>query len=323
MTEYGPWTFTWDGENRLIVVASNSVPMVQNAYVYIHRRIMKITATATNTCLYDGWNLLAERNASYTNHYVWGLDLSQSREGAGGIGGLLMAVLDGTAYYPAYDANGNVTDYTDAIGSTVARYEYDPFGKVSTQSGSLADIFAYQFSTKYADDETGLVYYGYRFYSPGMGRWINRDPIGMLGGVNVNSFTFNDLLNTQDKLGLTTGCCNGKKLTWMDQCCRDAGEYICGNANQCCGGDCIIDTVNKCCKDGSIIDKISFWENRGYSDYWNCVFTRAGNPPGPDNCDFQYPSAQCALYLSAVLASQVECRRKVCPSNEPGHPLLP
>jgi len=38
-----------------------------------------------------------------------------------------------------------------------------------------------RFSTKYTDDETGLVYYGYRYYSPELGRWINRDPLGDSG----------------------------------------------------------------------------------------------------------------------------------------------
>jgi RHS repeat-associated protein len=205
MVEYGDWSFAWDGENRLIEVASNSVTVVQNHYDYMSRRIMKATATQTNTYLYDGWNLLAETTGSSTNYYIWGLDLSQSMQGAGGVGGLLMAVLDGDAYCPGFDANGNVTDYTDASGTTVARYEYDPFGKVSAQSGSMADDFVYRFSTKYADDETGLVYYGYRYLNPDVGRWINRDPIVEDGGMNLYGFAANSPLSHFDILGLL-GC---------------------------------------------------------------------------------------------------------------------
>ena len=37
---------------------------------------------------------------------------------------------------------------------------------------------SFGFSTKYTDEETGLCYYGYRYYSPVMGRWVNRDSIG-------------------------------------------------------------------------------------------------------------------------------------------------
>jgi len=46
-------------------------------------------------------------------------------------------------------------------------------------------------STKYSDDETDLVYYGYRYYSPEMGRWPSRDPIGEDGGENLYSFSLN------------------------------------------------------------------------------------------------------------------------------------
>jgi RHS repeat-associated protein len=33
-----------------------------------------------------------------------------------------------------------------------------------------------RWSTKFRDEESGLVYYGYRYYSPATGRWASRDP---------------------------------------------------------------------------------------------------------------------------------------------------
>jgi hypothetical protein len=45
-------------------------------------------------------------------------------------------------------------------------------------SGELAEENPYRFSTKYLDEEVGLYYYGYRMYSPGLGRWPSRDPLG-------------------------------------------------------------------------------------------------------------------------------------------------
>ncbi len=57
------------------------------------------------------------------------------------------------------------------------------------------------FSTKYTDDETGLVYYGYRYYSPELGRWLNRDPIEEEGGLNLYGFVGNDPVNAYDLLG--------------------------------------------------------------------------------------------------------------------------
>jgi RHS repeat-associated protein len=58
-------------------------------------------------------------------------------------------------------------------------------------------------SSKYTDGETGLVYYGQRYYSPGMGRWVSRDPIGEEGGRNIYTFTLNNPLLLVDAVGLS------------------------------------------------------------------------------------------------------------------------
>ncbi|MBB5354042.1 RHS repeat-associated protein, partial [Haloferula luteola] len=57
------------------------------------------------------------------------------------------------------------------------------------------------FSTKYQDEETGLYYYGYRYYDPVTGRWPSRDPIGERGGVNLYGFVENDSVGRIDVLG--------------------------------------------------------------------------------------------------------------------------
>jgi RHS repeat-associated protein len=86
-------------------------------------------------------------------------------------------------------------------GTVVASYEYDAFGDTIAQTGSHADIFRFRFSTKYHDPETGLYYYGYRFYDPTRGRWLNRDPIEEDGGLNLYAFCGNDGVNAVDVLG--------------------------------------------------------------------------------------------------------------------------
>ncbi|NCC61474.1 MAG: RHS repeat-associated core domain-containing protein, partial [Verrucomicrobiae bacterium] len=93
--------------------------------------------------------------------------------------------------------------YTDTNGTIVAQYEYDPFGNVSAQTGVMVDDFVYRFSTKYTDDEAGLVYYGYRFYNAELGRWMSRDPIGENGGLNIYCFVKNDPTRDIDYLGLS------------------------------------------------------------------------------------------------------------------------
>ena len=94
-----------------------------------------------------------------------------------------------------------ITKYIDESGDVVAAYEYDAFGKTVSQTGSLADVFRHRFSTKYFDSETGLYYYGYRFYSPTLMRWLNRDPIEEDGGLNLYGFCGNAALATIDPSG--------------------------------------------------------------------------------------------------------------------------
>ncbi len=48
----------------------------------------------------------------------------------------------------------------------------------------------------------GLYYYGYRYYSPELGRWLSRDPIGEDGGLNLYGFVGNDPANLFDNIGL-------------------------------------------------------------------------------------------------------------------------
>ena len=105
-------------------------------------------------------------------------------------------------YFPAYDPNGNVMGLVKASDGTVcAQYEYLPYGELITATGTMAVSNPIRFSTKYRDNETGLYYYGYRYYSPSLGRWISRDPIEEQGGLNLYAFVNNDPVNRVDWLG--------------------------------------------------------------------------------------------------------------------------
>lgn len=158
--------------------------------------------TDSNGTSYEGWNLCAEYTGSTLEKtYTNGMDLSGSMQGAGGVGGLLMVTeqsAQSTAhFYPTYDGNGNVSEYLDSTGASVAHYEYDAFGNeiVAATSGSLAQNFSHRFSTKYYDEESGFYYYGYRYYDPVTGRWMSRDPLGEnldTGEINEYAFISNE-----------------------------------------------------------------------------------------------------------------------------------
>ena len=126
--------------------------------------------------------------------YTWGLDLSLSPQGEGGVGGLLK---EGDLY-PTYDANGNIMQKLDDTGSVVMWVTYDPFGNII--DGTL--VGEYAFSTKPLIDNLQYYYYGFRYYDPETGRWLNRDPIGERGGLNVYGFVRNNPISFIDILGL-------------------------------------------------------------------------------------------------------------------------
>jgi RHS repeat-associated protein len=77
----------------------------------------------------------------------------------------------------------------------------DPFGNILSMSGPLADANTYRFSSQEYHQNTGLVLYLYRAYDPNLQRWINRDPIGELGGVNLYRFVSNDPVGRVDPDG--------------------------------------------------------------------------------------------------------------------------
>ncbi len=85
------------------------------------------------------------------------------------------------------------------INEAMQHYEYDPLGNIVAQTGTLQQ--SYQWSSKEADAGTGLVYYLYRFYSPTLGRWTNRDPVGERGGFNRYCFASNAPGNFMDPSG--------------------------------------------------------------------------------------------------------------------------
>jgi RHS repeat-associated protein len=60
----------------------------------------------------------------------------------------------------------------------------------------------FRFSTKYQDDETDLLYYGYRYYDAGTGRWLSTDPAGKKGGANLFVFVRNTPTTSVDYLGM-------------------------------------------------------------------------------------------------------------------------
>ena len=207
LVSFGEFDYVYDSASRLTEVWSNGAKVVENEYDALGRRVVKHTPEATHTFVYDGWLLVVERVERSSGileqiDYWWGKDLSGKLDGAGGIGGLLYIRKNGyDVYVPLYDGHGNVMQYIDKQGTIVASYAYDAFGNIMQKGGVKADELKVRFSTKYSDDESGLYYFGHRFYSPRLARWLTRDPIEEDGGLNLYAYCGNNSVLNFDKDG--------------------------------------------------------------------------------------------------------------------------
>ena len=206
MLTNGNWSYTWNGENRLIQAVNSATGVkLEFAYDYRGRRIFKKVYNGETlekhlSFAYDGYKLIEERNALDNNaavrKYVWQPE-ALDRD-------VPLTVYDGVSdktYYFHTDANKNVTELSDESGNVVAHYEYSPFGSLTKVTGVYAGSNPFRFSSEYFDEETGLVYYNYRYYNPELGRWISRDPIEEQGGFNLYGMIGNNPLYKWDRLG--------------------------------------------------------------------------------------------------------------------------
>ena len=241
LTNDGSFVYDYDAENRLVMatplVAVTGSLAVVSQYDYLDRRFLKEVYRWEAA----GWQMarrhhfIWDRNlAVYEKqedgagqvirevNYGWGLDLSETRQGAHGVGGLQVIFVTeaGTtrSYSCWYDLNGNLTELVNESGAIAAHYQYNAYGQVIGEWADTNDSFAvsnaFGFSTKYTDKETGLVYFGRRYYSPVLGRWINRDPIEESGGYNLYAYGLNDPVNRFDPNGEVAWFVWAARVVW-------------------------------------------------------------------------------------------------------------
>lgn len=264
----GIWSYQWDGENRLISMTMTNVSGIANsnrlrlqfAYDSMGRRIEKVLSAwngttfvtqSTNLFVYDGRTLLATLSPgdSVLQSFMWGQDLSRTITKAGGVGGLLMATFAGTNCFACFDGNGNITALVNATDkSTAARYDYSPFGEPIRETGLFARQNPFRFSTKFSDDESGLIYYGYRYYNPISGRWISRDSSGEVNGLHLYGFCRNSAIQSFDYDGDSVQ----DIVQWFLPISKAISDYIEDPGNPVS----IFDGIDQVQKAGDLIDLV-------------------------------------------------------------------
>ena len=142
----------------------------------------------------NGSTILAEKTGSNILWYIYDSD-----------GELLGFMYNGTPYYYLKNQQGDVYKVADANGNIVASYTYDPWGKVLSATGTMAQINPIRYRSYYYDTETGLYYLQSRYYDPETGRFINAD--GILGAnqdvlsYNLFAYCSNNPISRADPTG--------------------------------------------------------------------------------------------------------------------------
>ena len=103
---------------------------------------------------------------------------------------LCMVKANGDRYYYSTNDLYSVYALTDSTGTVVERYMFDPYGKVTVLDASGTPLASnesaygnpWTFTGRRLDGETGLMYFRFRTYDVGLGRFVGRDPIGYEGG---------------------------------------------------------------------------------------------------------------------------------------------
>lgn len=108
--------------------------------------------------------------------------------------------------YGFSDHLGSVGGETDHQGKLVTREEYAPFGETTGLDEAATEVEGliqrtWRYSSKKLD-ATGLYYYGWRYYQPGLARWLSADPGGLVDGANLYRMNRNNPLRYRDNSGL-------------------------------------------------------------------------------------------------------------------------
>ncbi len=201
-------TYTWDFENRLINAAT---PTSTSEFAYdpfgrrIEKKVTESGITNATKYFYDNQAILFDydESSAISNHYIHGPNIDEP----------LVVKTGKDKYYYHADGLGSIIALTDQSGKVIQNFEYDSFGNMKDLKSRIKQPFTY--TGREWDRETGLYYYRARYYDPMDGRFIQKDPIGFKGGINLYAYTMNNPINFTDPLGL-----------W---------QYLPGSGNKWCG----------------------------------------------------------------------------------------
>lgn len=244
----GDLNLEWDVLGRLVRSRNNQYT-AEYRYDALGRRIQKrskhhLTGQEQNIIYgWDGDTLAYESSADITKHYFYEKDsfvpllqaayhhtieLHQTQDWTEKTYSIYKDPLWNTVkqsqgfddvWFYHCDHLGTPQEMSNQTGAIVWKAQYKAWGECKVEQAK-SDFFEnseiisnnIRFQGQYFDGETGLHYNRYRYYSPYVGRFISKDPIGLLGGFNVYAYAPNPN-NWIDPLGLSGYTKDGKGNT--------------------------------------------------------------------------------------------------------------
>ena len=191
---YNGSTFTWTQGRKL---ATAKVGNTNISYTYDMAGVRSSKTVGSTTYKYTTLSGLVTRQTGGNATIDFVYDESNQP---------LAMKYNGKVYYYVLNAQGDVVRIVDGSRNVVASYSYDPWGKLLSSSGTLADINPLRYRGYYYDAETGFYYLQSRYYDPEIGRFINADSYASTdatGLLSTNMFAYceNDPVNKSDPDG--------------------------------------------------------------------------------------------------------------------------
>ena len=185
--------FMWTGR-QMILAETPDGTVTGYSYNADGIRIQKDIHGVVTNYFVDGSTILAEKTG---NNVIWYIYDSN--------GEILGFTYNDTPYYYLKNQQSDVYKVVDASGTIVASYTYDPWGKVLSATGEMAEINPIRYRSYYYDTETGFYYLQSRYYDPEIGRFISADNYPSTGqgltGNNMFAYCGNNPTSRKDDSG--------------------------------------------------------------------------------------------------------------------------
>ena len=182
------WTMAWE-EGRRLVSANGGGKALTFTYDSDGLRLTKKVGNTSYSYLYAGGKLMRQTDGTNT------LDFFYDESGHP-----YALTYNGTTYYYVTNLQGDVLAILDGNKQVVASYSYDPYGKVLSATGTLAEVNPLRYRGYVYDSETGFYYLQSRYYDPKVSRFIGMDPA--MDGMNWYVYCSNSPISRVDPDGL-------------------------------------------------------------------------------------------------------------------------